>query len=128
MLTEVRAANVRILRSLNVLPTEFDLCSERIRAIEAKKPKKFPTFWSKFVRTFALTSERIIRGPASHGGQLVAAWFSYGCTYVFPYFRGDFVVYKVSPHVAFAKNVTHFCHSLCSRTASPFQHIACLKF
>ncbi len=42
---------------------EFDLCSERIRAIEAKKPKKFPTFWSNFVRTFALTSEHIIRGP-----------------------------------------------------------------
>ena len=63
MLTEVRAANVRILRSLRFLPTEFDLCSERIGAIGAKKPKKFPTFWSKFVRTFALTSERIIRGP-----------------------------------------------------------------
>ncbi len=55
---------------------------------------------------------------ASHGGQLVAVWFSYGFTYVFSaYFRGDFVVYKaryyvVSPHVAFAKDVnlfaTHF--------------------
>ncbi len=65
MLTEVRAANVRILRSLKFLPTEFDLCSERIGVMGAKKPKKFPTFWSKIVRTFALTSERIIRGPVS---------------------------------------------------------------
>ncbi len=62
---------------------------------------------------------------ASHGGQLVVVWFSYGFTYVFAYFRGDFVVYKlvyfvVSPHVAFAKNVTHFCHSLRLRTAPRF--------
>ncbi len=41
------------------------------------------------------------------------------------YFRGDFVVYKlvyfeVDPHVAFAKDVPHFCHSRRLRTAPRF--------
>ncbi len=62
---------------------------------------------------------------ASHGRQLVAVWFSYGFTYVFAYFRGDFVVYMlgyfvVSPHVAFATDVNHSCHSLRLRTAPQF--------
>ncbi len=59
---------------------------------------------------------------ASQGRQLVAVGFSYRFTYVFAYFRGDFVVYEaryfvVSPHVAFAKDVNHFCRSLRLRMA-----------
>ncbi len=57
--------------------------------------------------------------------QLVAVGFSYRSTYVLAYLRGDFVVYKlvyfvVSPHVAFAKDVNHFRHSLRLRTAPRF--------
>ncbi len=49
---------------------------------------------------------------ASHGRPLVTVGFSYRSTYMWAYFRGDFIVYKlgyfiVSPHVAFATSVTH---------------------